>query len=180
MSSNKLAHFISTAPLPSRAAVVSLLFSRSPFAVLGFVVAVIINAFDSHILGRRFSHVREKILEDCPTLANFDAAPSIVAKMRNIAIAASVEHTFPDAINAGACLSVGSVSVSRPFRTKTTTGLRISVSETANVNKSRVAAITLAEPSNMFLEVLRSLYEGPSTETSADRVNILGCMGATG
>lgn len=63
--------------IASRALVVRLLFRRSPSTIARLVIAVVVYAIDGPA-GRPLSHVREKIAEVHPTLADRNSTAAVV------------------------------------------------------------------------------------------------------
>ena len=81
------------------ALIIVLLFVRAPAAILRAVIAVVVDAFQRHP-GRWFPHVGQEVPKVAPTFADGDAAAAIVAVPCGFWIRASLNHTFPSAINA--------------------------------------------------------------------------------
>lgn len=80
------------------APVLSLLFSARPIAVCWLVVSVIVAALDRVLWGRLSAHVREKVLELIPALANLYPSPPIVLKGRLLWIQAALSHALPASV----------------------------------------------------------------------------------
>lgn len=74
-----------------------LLARKSPAAIAGFIISIIINAINGMAQGRPAAHVRKKCLETIsPAFANLDApsSPSCIARV--IGIVAAKFHLCPD------------------------------------------------------------------------------------
>jgi len=72
-----------------------LLFSRSPAAVGGLIISEIVNALDRVFGGRAKPHVRIKILELHPPLANLDTTPAVPFKVFSILVNTSLPDCLP-------------------------------------------------------------------------------------
>lgn len=72
-----------------------LLFAGSPSAIAWFVVAVIIDALQREIRRRLTAHISDEILERLPSLANSDAAASVVYEVPSVGIHAPLFHCRP-------------------------------------------------------------------------------------
>ncbi len=77
------------------AAIVGLLFSSSPAAVVRCIVAVVINALDCVLRRRPWPHVAPKVCKIVPAITNGDAASAVSVVGRMVRIAAAVPHAFP-------------------------------------------------------------------------------------
>ncbi len=90
--------------------VVVLLLASCPHAIAGFVVAVIILAFNG-MPGRWCdSHILNKSLERCPpTVADCDASPTVFAVVYAVGVMASLDDTSPAVVFACLGLAVSPV-----------------------------------------------------------------------
>lgn len=101
---------------PNRDPAVSvLLFICGPVAIFWFITFVVVNAIDRVRTGRASPHIRDEILEAHPSLANGDAAPTVVLKVLGSWIGASREHPAPNAVFArlAHCMSALGLAVTR-------------------------------------------------------------------
>lgn len=82
-----------------------LLFPRSPSAIAGLVVAVIVYSVERHPVWR-VAHVRNKILNFMPAFADIYAAPTVTREARMVRVQAAIPHRVPNLVDAVADLSV--------------------------------------------------------------------------
>jgi hypothetical protein len=76
--------------------VLSLFLARSPLAVAGFVVAVVVDTLKRIALGWHGSHVFKEISKRVgPTTADHDATSTIATEMREMRVQASTSHAGP-------------------------------------------------------------------------------------
>lgn len=81
------------------APIVRLLYRSCPFAILGGVRSIIINAFNRMAISRSAPHIRKKLPErTCPAFTDGDASRTIITIARVFRIQHSVFQLLPDAI----------------------------------------------------------------------------------
>lgn len=97
-------HFTGIAPIQH------LIFLRRPFAIAGFVIAIIVNSFNRKAF-RSFSHILKECREAVrPSSTHSNAAPAVVGIRRMLGIAASLFHVEPYFINRMSALRVHMVT----------------------------------------------------------------------
>jgi hypothetical protein len=77
--------------------VACLLYTCSPVAVVGCVVSIVVASFQRVAL-RPLAHISDEIPEVHPTVANLDAATSVIRIPRKIEAATAIAHVAPHVI----------------------------------------------------------------------------------
>jgi hypothetical protein len=143
------------ADLPLRMpSIVGLIASGAPYAVVGFIIAVIVEAFNRVPWRRTRTHVGKEQNEIAPSLTYDDAAPAIVDEVWVVWVAASGEHSGPDIVFRKSpftwILSVFPVSVCGCFAMETATRARSAITKIAACSSGAFAAIADAVPQFTF------------------------------
>jgi hypothetical protein len=81
-----------------RYSVVALLLLRRPPAIAGLVVAIVVWPAIQGRAARSLAHIREKVLEIAPAVANCDATPFVVGECGIGWLSASGDHALPRTI----------------------------------------------------------------------------------
>ena len=76
-------------------AILGLLLASSPAAVAGFIVAIVVDAFEGEP-ARAQPHIGEEVPELQPSLADGDPAPTILGEVRGARVEAPLPHVTPD------------------------------------------------------------------------------------
>lgn len=138
---------LATESQQSVGACVSILFlASSPSAIAGLVVAVIVDAVN-RVLGRRSRpHVRNKILEPVPSLADLDSSGSVVWVVFAISVLASLNHGCPDFVGRRVRRSVSCTSCPRKRSFEATAAFGVPVLDRRKPYFALVAAVASAKP----------------------------------
>ena len=84
-----------------RDSIVGLLHARSPSAIAGFVVAIVVDSLKCVFLSRTFSHVVQEINEFTPTSTNRNSAFLVVLESWGGFLRASGDHASPRTVGRG-------------------------------------------------------------------------------
>lgn len=151
--------------------VASLLFSRSPSAVVWFIVTIIVDSFKCVACCRLFSHVCKEIGKRHPLFAHSDTATSIPTIVRRTWGQAPTLHCLPCCIRAGwinasACMSVFFRATLNTFRAFTHPKVR-------TLDGCDSATFTRTLPSWLPLPVQRVGFfnHQPATKPSTSQIN---------
>src|SRR5437867_6695423 len=82
-----------------RTAVASLLLHRSPFAISRLVIPVVVDAMNRK-LRRALAHIRKKVRELHPPMANRYSPTSVIAVLRMVCVRATLDHGGPRIVGA--------------------------------------------------------------------------------
>lgn len=125
-----------------------LLFVCGPLAVAGFVIAVVVYAFECHA-ERLLAHVGQKVAEVSPAFADRDTASTIIFPLRLIAIKATPEYSLPrnigPAFRAFASVPVTPVKLCRVLNVPAPASFGAPATDIRFAHNLLFAAFTLAE-----------------------------------
>jgi len=156
-----------------RPSIVSLLFRCRPFAIAGFIVAVIVDAVNAKSF-RSIAHVIVEVLERIkPPIANLNAPASVSRIILALSGNASLLHSKPDIVDGGARLSMGGIcyiSFCRGLGFKTPARFSATSSERVSSYDGIASTVTNAQPrSSFFREVSR--YYSKTVEFLTSKVD---------
>jgi hypothetical protein len=140
--------------------ILGLLLARSPAAIVGLVIPVIIRETVNRVLRRWLaSHVGKKIGKRVPPPStDLNAAPAIILVMRVRWIVATLLHGIPDAV-LGALILLGTPCLAVANVTAPATAFRFAGSQVRSWNGTDAPALTLACP-NSPSPTLRMALQG--------------------
>ena len=143
---------------PRIIAAVPLLFCpSSPFAIIGFIVAVGIDAFKSQSRWA-WPHVAEERLERTfPFFTHLDATTTIIRVSNIFLIVATAFSAFPSQIFAASSCTVGFEALAIKIVTKATATLGIAVREGCATYNGHNPAITTALPHSFPLGIVPAM-----------------------
>jgi hypothetical protein len=123
-----------------------LLFASGPFAIVRRVIAIVVDSLYCQS-DRRKPHIRQKVLETFPALANLYSSSAIILESLDRWVSTSVTHGLPHIVDPSFAHGVrrGSFSKSQST-TATATGFTIAVSEAPREKWLLYAAITSTNP----------------------------------
>lgn len=134
---------VSTRPL-----VIGLLSNRSPSAISGLVISVIVYSVDGEISFWSLSHVSQKVLELGPPLANGDSPTSVVGILVVVRVLTSLPHSHPRVVCRRPKHSVRPGSVANLFVRKTTATLDPTRSKVPDLINSNLSTFASTLPSH--------------------------------
>jgi len=145
----------SSAELTEFGALVFILYaSVCPAHVIRSVIAVHINAIKS-MADWTLTNISQKVLKFLPTLANFNAAATVISISRCIWIAASLMHGFPCAVKRmliSACRMSMAKTASAPLSTSASNG--VASSKFFASDGMKVSTIAFAQPSCLIVSAV--------------------------
>jgi hypothetical protein len=151
----------------SAAAIVGLFLHGRPTAIARFVIPVVVDAVDREAM-RALTHVSQEIIEDQPSFADSDAAPSIVFPNMAFWIEASGFHGRPRTVGvSNAFLVCGGVPVSGlsfPFSLKAPAARGVATRQIVADGDDFDTAITETQEAFVFSLGVRKLQDGQATE----------------
>jgi hypothetical protein len=154
----------------------SLFLWCSPFAISGFIVAVIIYSMDAMFLRRSASHIGKKVqIGIKPTLANFDSTSAIVRILEVPSVATTIFNVSPASIFRGAdsviaftMYALKGVWHRNSFAVKASTRLALPFDKHPGFNRFFIAALATANPSRASGRFTQILFDnGPSSKNAA-------------
>ena len=147
--------------------VVVRLVNRHPAAIAGFVISVIVDAIEEHAV-RRLAHIRQKVLEALPALADFDAAAAVVLEPLMRGVRAALFHLCPALVGRRAPASMDSDAGAQFFTMKTAAARRQPGGHRRHGDNLLDAAIAPNKPhSSMEFIHMREANDRQSTEALA-------------
>src|ERR1700752_1824984 len=100
-------------PIP--ASIACLLWSCRPATVVRAIPALVVDAFDCHLI-RALAHVGKKsFIRISPFRANGDASAAIVLPARRLSVLAASLHGLPNTVGPGQVLMMGSVRATAAY-----------------------------------------------------------------
>ncbi len=155
----------------ANASIVLLVFSSSPTAVLGRILAVIINAVNGHLI-RWHPHIIGKIVKGVPSFANPYPPTAVIRPTLVIGFIATLVHRLPSIVQ---FFLVCSMYLSYPLRRvmfgTTATGA-IARNKMPSNNSASIATIAHTFPKPSFIRSLPNIGDSNKfTETSLDKIN---------
>ena len=135
------------------AGIPSLLFSRGPTAVAGFVVAVLIGpTVNGVVFAGTLAHVGKEVVKRVsPTVANYNATSAIAVVSNVIGIVTPGTHSIPSVVRSSgspvATMTMSCRPLSRNIFLNATARLSVSINEIAANNRYIVSAIASTQPS---------------------------------
>lgn len=149
---------------------ISLLFaSCRPATVAGFVVALVVFAFDGIAISRWFAHVfQERFKRIVPSLAYLNAATAVAGIFGVFLVIAALNHLYPDPVERRASLSVFGHLCSEfgglpLFAENASARSSEAVFQASAPNLSCVSAVTAANPQTVLFLVLAAHVENDKT-----------------
>jgi hypothetical protein len=127
-------------------AIVSLCFASCPFAVAGFIIAIVVDALNRQRAIRAFAHIGKEVLKTFPSFADFDATSTVTVKGFYARILAPLNHCPPNRIFRSVPPAVRAQSLRADFAVQTTAGLAVSSAQRVANNNCLLAACAFAEP----------------------------------
>ena len=147
------------------AAAVAGLFGRCrPTAIAGFVVAVVVDAVQRQLV-RSFTHVGEEVtkaVRSLPSVADFDAASTVVFVKSIFGTTTPIKHSLPRTIRRRTSLSFAGVSMFRhsdTHRFKFVAATRCGVSFSQVLALNRTYDTTIADTSPMSIAYVFDGYK---------------------
>lgn len=143
--------------------------SCSPATITGFVVAVVVNSFDSHPR-RRLAHIFKEGFEAiAPAVAHFDAATAVIREVLTFWVVAAVNHARPNHVNprvhSFACMSMFEPNLAIEGGSFASATGGMFVVQMADLNDGHRSAVALAKPSRLSaLRHLKEFENGQSPE----------------
>lgn len=137
-------------------AVVNLLATSGPAAVTGLVVPVVVDPVDrektsASLASWSLAHVGEKVFERFPSLADGDAASTIVFPPWSVRVVTPEPHGLPCGVRGSGARTTDSVTVSKVFRRydlalEAATAGRVPSYQSMPHDDQLIAAVTAADP----------------------------------
>jgi hypothetical protein len=141
-----------------------LFFRSRPAAVSGGVTAIDVDAVERQS-DRSFAHVGEEIFKDQPTVANGDAATSIISKIIGFGIETAGFHVCPASISA----RFGSFSIVTVLGFSFfASAANRSSSKVAAVNDDFRPAVAVTKPMRMPVRMRKSHYDETTEAKTRD------------
>lgn len=124
---------------------------RRPLAIARFVIAIVVNSFDSMFVRRALAHIGKKVQKRlAPSIAYRNAPTAVIGKMFISGVVAAASHIAPHQEFWGVSSPVDSSSFAGRLAAKTAAGPRPSVFQTFYGNRFFLAAVAAAKPAWMF------------------------------
>jgi len=152
--------------------ILSLLGSRCPSAIAGFIITVAVNSVKRITGSRSWPHVGIEVLKAVkPAVANFDPPTAVKMPITNSAgVVASLFHIFPSHIFRH--LTDIRVSIEQ-FFLKATARFTLAAPKISPIDESFNAAITSASPQhNPRLSIPAIFNNGPSPKSFPGQINL--------
>lgn len=141
---------------------------RHPAAILGFVVALIVDTVKLLSLPA-FAHVGKENPKVKPAVANCDAAFSVIRKGPIAAAPATRQHRFPSLIRKCVGHSVGGKPCRCTIASQASTALGNTCTQLPSLHASQLSAVALNVPSRAAMRsVLGSGYHCPAAKCFPD------------
>lgn len=137
-----------------------LLLLCCPVAILGAIVAIVVNPVNGVLWTGRNAHICGEILDRAsPSVADMDAAPSVPAECWALRVVASCDDVLPGAVELGSRQSVDGLGRGVGLPSEASATLGMAGSDGLPNDPDNLSAVTLAEPSPLPTDSWLSLPE---------------------
>ena len=153
--------------------IVYLFLRGRPAAIVGFVIAVVVDAVESHA-NRPFTHVFKERLKVQPSVANRDSASAVSLETSVVCVRAPPLHASPGIIGWGS---------RAPMRSGDSSPVMAAIryappAQVGEICDSRSAAVTFTEPTRLAVLVsVRKMERGEEPEALSRDVSECGHEG---
>lgn len=120
---------------------------RLPITIIGFVIAIIIFAFNRVFIRWAMTHIFKKVCKRMhPTFTNRYAAFAISLIVRIVGICTSCFHSTPNTVSTGFGHSMRNADMTPIFRRNATTRFGVAIAKIASNGDENVATVTFNKP----------------------------------
>lgn len=158
----------STSLAANSAAIVKLLLACCPTAVVGFVVAVVVDPVNAQLQRWPLAHVGQEILErTSPAITHSDSASTVVSELRMVGASATFDHRMPRGVADRVRFAVDGSAVRHVFAAEATATCGRALQQIVAID-NHLVPVTLANapPERAAAIILPS--EGDDSQRSKD------------
>ena len=168
---------VHSAPLPSNpvsvALVAILLRAGAPFAILGKVPKLVVDAVQRVLRPRSRTHVTEELLEVVPLRADGDSPASVAVVLDRIGIVTAGFHALPGVVLGSTAPAMLADRRHYVFRAQTPTGLAATIQDTGRVHSTCGAT----DAPHVHLSFPRNAGQySPAPKCITDNISCLHCV----
>lgn len=144
--------------MPPRSAIIGLLFTGAPLAILRRIRAIVIDAFDSQSFRRQTHIVKKGFKTITPAVAHNDTSSAVIGIRRIILVVTSAYQMSPSVIKTCTALSMSASCIAKHFFSQTTAAFSAAFTKPVATHHFLIPAIAETQPSgfatysSLFLE----------------------------